>query len=151
MWYWTYRDRVRSLILGEMKKYKIKKVMVTFIHQFRDHLLTKEEMETQCKVTDTTWNNDLSVKKSVNDDLDSLIEDIRRGKEPNGDDVWTYFTPKLNKKELELVERKDDNFMQTFMSGMNADVSKDRMEASESDSKFVRGFCRRTTFTIKNH
>ena len=125
-----------------MKKYKLKSVMVTTIFMFRQDLITTEKMENYCKGKDDFC------KLSVNDDLESLFEDIRLGKEPD-DGVLTYFLPKLTKKELKLVEIQDTSYLETF-SLRNPDVSEAEMKLSESDSKFVRGRCWRTTFTIEN-
>ena len=116
--------------------------MVTKIHTWRWRLITKEKMENYC-------NGKEDEKESVNDDLEKLFEDIQLGKEPD-DYVYTYFLPKLTREELGLVERKDEDFMKTFGDGMYADVDKAEMMLSESDSKFVRGFGERKTFTIKN-
>ena len=99
-------------------------------------------MESYCK-------GDENEKDSVNDDLESLFENIRLGKEPN-EDVTTYFLPKLTQKELALVERRDTRYLQTFREGNSADVDKTEMMLSESDSKYVRGFSWRSTFVIEN-
>ena len=85
-------------------------------------------------------------KQSVNDDLDSFFKKLQLGQEPN-EDVRTYFLPKLTEKELELAEKKDFNYFQSF-SWSNPDVDETQMKLSESDSKFVQGFCWRNTFTV---
>ena len=144
--YYYYRwnvDRLRSFILEGMKKYNIKKVMVTSIYMWRNKLITKESMEKYCK-------GEKKEKDSVNDDLESLFEDLRLGKEPDEKEVWTYFLPKLTEEEMELVETKDPNYLQTFSNGDYADVEEAEMKLSESDSKFVEGYARRTTYTIEN-
>ena len=125
-----------------MEKHKIKKMMMTSINMWRSRLITKEKMEKFCKGKE-------NVKISVNDDLETLLEKIQLGEEPY-DYADFYFLPKLTEHELELVERKDKDFMKTFGDGMNADVDKAEMAASESDSKYVYGFGTRRTFTIKN-
>ena len=109
----------------------------------RGYLITKEHMENICN------GNDSDLEKSVNDDLESLLEDLLLGKEPT-DRVEIYFFPKLTKQELKLVEKKDKKFMNTFGTHLYADVSKADMEASESNSKFVHGYGGRRTFTIEN-
>ena len=116
--------------------------MVTIIFMRRWNLITKETTEYYC-------NGKEEEKESVNDDLEKLFEDIQLGKNPDND-VRTYFLPKLTKEELDLVERKDEDFMQTFYWEMDADVDKAEMMLSESDSKFVWGWGQRKTFTIKN-
>ena len=87
-------------------------------------------------------------KDSVNDDLESLFEDLRLGKEPKKR-VNTYFLPKLTEEEMELVERKDRNYFHTLQF-LSPDVEKAEMILSESDSKFVQGLGWRRTFTIRN-
>ena len=115
--------------------------MVTSIGSARFKLITKEEMESYCK-------GEKDEKDSVNDDLESLFENIRLGKEPN-EWVYTYFLPKLTEEELELVERRDTTYLQTFQWS-NPDVDETEMMLSESDSKYVRGRSWRKTFVIEN-
>ena len=133
---------LESFLLKGMKQYKLKKVMVTFIDMSRMELITKERMENYC-------NGKELQKESVNDDLEKLFEDIQLGKKPDLF-VPTYFLPKLTKKELDLVERKDEDFMHAFAYEMYADIDKAKMLLSESNSKFVLGEGRRRTLTIKN-
>ena len=141
-WYYYYNEDVlRSIILKGMKKNNIKKVMVTRIHMWRSHLITKEEMKNFC-------NEKEYEKDSVNDDLENLLNDIQLGKKPD-DYVQTYFLPELTREEMRLVERKDNDFMSTFRR-IFADVDKAVMMLSESDSIFVRGYGYRQTFTIEN-
>ena len=140
-YYYVYEDKLRSYILNGMKKHKIKSVMVTRISLYRVNLLTKEKMESYCK-------GEEEEKDSVNDDLESLFENIRLGKEPN-ELVRTYFLPKLTEEELELVERRDTSYLQTFWED-DPDVDETEMMLSESDSKYVRGEFRRRTLVIKN-
>ena len=116
--------------------------MVTSIYFYRSELITKEKMESYCK-------GDEWLKESVNDDLESLFENIRLGKEPD-EKVETYFLPKLMEEELELVERRDKNYLETFWLSNYPDVDEAEMMLSESDSKYVKGYNFRTTFVIKN-
>ena len=88
-------------------------------------------------------------KDSVNDDLESFFEDLRLGKEPDRF-ITTYFLPKLTEEEMELVERKDKNYLDTFLWGhFNPDVAIAEIVISDSDS-FVYGDGWRKTFTIEN-
>ena len=86
-------------------------------------------------------------KDSVNDDLESLFEDHRLGKEPD-EEVLTYFLPKLTEEEMKSVNGKDATYFETFRWSWNPDVKEAEMILSESDSKFVEGWGRRRTFTI---
>ena len=115
--------------------------MVTIISLERWKLITKEAMEDYCK-------GEEAEKVSVNDDLESFFEDLRLGKEPPHQSVFTYFLPKLTEEEMELVERKDRSYFETFLYVEEADVKEAEMKLSESDLKFVQGFGCRRTFTI---
>ena len=140
-YYWYPEERLRSFILEGMKKYKIKTAMVTIIHMRRYRLITIEHMENYCK-------GKKDEKNSVNDDLESFFEDLQNGKIPDNK-VGTYFLPKLPRKELELVKRKDPSYFENFWISY-PDVKAAEMRLSESDSKFGQGFSWRRTFTIDN-
>ena len=106
-------------------------------------------------------------KPSFNDDLDSLFEEIRLGKEQN-DWVETNTLSKATEEELKLLQRKNINvislddgrlfearndfklFRNPFQFPVNEDVTRAETKVSESDSKFVERFGYRRTFTIKN-
>ena len=99
-------------------------------------------MESYCK-------GEEDEKDSVNDDLESLFENIRLGKEPD-EYVETYFLPKLTEEELELVERRDTSYLQTFNRWkVDPDVNETEMMLSESDSKYVLCWSWRKTFVIE--
>ena len=136
-----YGDKLRSIILNVMKKYKIKSVMVTSIYMYRRNLITKEKMASYCS-------GEEKEKYSVNDDLESFLENIRLGKEPD-EEVTTYFLPKLTEEELELVERRDTSYLHTLWYS-NPDGQEAEMMLSESDSKYVYGLSTRRTFVIEN-
>ena len=134
-----HEDKLESFILNGMEKHKINSVMVTSIYLQRIRLITKEKMESYCKGEERE-------KDSVNDDLESLFENIRLGKEPN-ELVETYFLPKLTEEELELVGRSDYYYIQTFCNP-SPDVGEAEMMLSESDSKYVYGCSKRRTFVL---
>ena len=118
---------------------------MTSIYIRRSKIITKEEMENLY----TGYNLFEHATDSVNDDLESLFENLRLGKEPDDQWVYTYFLPKLTEEEMELVEQKDTNYLQTF-NVLNPDVPEAEMLVSESDSKFLNGVGQRRTFTIEN-
>ena len=134
-------NQLRSFLLREIEKHGIKTVMVTILHIRRYNLITKESRE-------SFYQGKKLRKESVNDDLESLFDKLRLGEKPY-EDVRTYFLPKLTEEELKLVENKDFDYFQTF-DWSNPDVDEAFMKSSESESKFVQGFCWRTTFTIEN-
>ena len=137
-------DNLKSIILKGMKKYKFKMVMATRISLRRRKVITKERMENYCK-------GKYYEKQSVNDDLESLLHDLQLGSKPD-ELVGTYFLPKLTTEELKLVDNCSvhNEFWNTFLNGVLADVNKDEMNASESKSKFVYAWGERSTFTIQN-
>ena len=139
-YYWLYDDRLRSFIQQEMKKYKIKSVMLTAIYMMRLNLITKEAMKNYCKGEEFE-------KVSVNDDLEGLFKDLRLGKEPNTL-VRTYFLRKLSQEELGLVDNKDQNYFETFFRFLNPDVSLEELNQSESKSKYVKGVSSCRTYVI---
>ena len=65
--------------------------MLTCIRLSRDKLITKEKMESYCK-------GEGDQKYSVNDDLESLFEDIRIGKELN-EYAFAYFLPRTKDRQ----------------------------------------------------
>ena len=62
--------------------------------------------------------------------------------------AWTYFSPELTLKEMELVENKDEAYMRSFKLLNNADVNETEMRLSSSSSKFLSAYCRRKTIAI---
>ena len=139
----SHQAKLKSFILDAMKKYNIKSVMVSLIYMVRRKLITKERMENYCKGKEAQ-------KDSVNDDLESLFEDLRLGKEPD-EENYTYFLPKLTKEEMVLVDKRDPSYLDTFSFPSNhIDVPEAEIRLSESKSKFLYGIGHRKTFTIHN-
>ena len=151
--YYHREYRLTSILLQGLKKYKIHSVMATIIHMHRNDLITIEEAMNYFK-------GKKYEKVSVNDDLESLFDDLRIGKEMIDvrNIIWKYdsfgtpfyFLPKLTTNELKLIERKDPILYETFQSS-NPDVDEAKMKLSDSESKFVRGSGYRKTFKITNY
>ena len=143
-YFWSREDELKTYILKGIEKYNIEKVMVTMMTMWRSGLISKERMENFYK-----GGNDFR-RKSFNSDLDSFFRAIRLGKKPYKR-IDTFYLPRLTVDELDLVERRDFNFMQTFLRECTCrDVHKSNMALSKSDSKFVDAYAVRKTFTIKN-
>ena len=87
-------------------------------------------------------------KDSINDDLESLFEDIRLEKQP-AKYTRTYFLPKLTEEELDLVDKKDLTYFANFFE-VDPDVEEAEMKASESNSKFVLAKGWRKTAVVEN-
>ena len=87
------------------------------------------------------------LKESINDDIESVFESIQLGEKPESI-AYTYFLPKLTQRELDLIETKDEDYLQTFFQFKNPDVDENEMKLSESNSKYVKVVCSRKTYTI---
>ena len=85
--------------------------MVTFISMWKERIITKEKRDNFCLGKRKTYGEQF--KESVADDLESLLEDIRRGEQPD-DLARTYFLPRLTEQEMELVQKKDTDYFNTF-------------------------------------
>ena len=146
--WWLSGISLSKIILEGMKKYQIKSVTVTAFYLWKENLITKEKMENLCK--------DENSEESVNDDFETFFDYIRLGfelRDLHNTHKSTYYLPKLTFDEQELVETNDEAFLNTLRNthdGIDADVSKVEMAASESNSKFVRGWCARHTYMITN-
>ena len=154
--YYLNENRLKSSFVREMEKQGIKSVIVTTIFMIRHRLVTKEAMEKYCgeriRVYGYTDVNSYTYgelrHKSVNDDLESFFEDLCLENAPDWE-ADTYFFPKLNIEEMELVEKKDSDYLANYLYNLNADVDEDEMKLSESDSKFVKAICERRSFKIE--
>ena len=143
-------SRLISFIREGMTKYKMRSIMVTQIHMAKRHLITKERFNKFCSGKEIE-------KLSINDDFESLLNDLRVGEEPDDEQIWSYFLPKLTEEELDLVEKKDFNYMSNFDLWIKcADKTRGEMkplfelksESKDWESKFAFVECERQTFMI---
>ena len=89
-----------------------------------------------------------TTKESINEDIESFFETLRQGKEITSC-ATTYFLPKLTEEELELVAKKDPNYLKTFYARRWADLEDPRLsKQSSSESKFVHAKCLRKSYII---
>ena len=101
---------------------------------------------TVCKVNILTDN---SVTYNMIDDTESqtiLLKKIKN-REINKDRIpedkdckRSFLLCLLDKKERKMLEQKDEDFMETFRSGEQADVPEAEWNSSESNLKFSRSF-----------
>ena len=117
-------SRLRYLIHKGMQDYKLEHVMVTSILIEKYRLITKKgfqmklfmnfsrfrrhhfENQPKEKKNQYCLGKDYVLRESVNDDFESLLENISIGIEPENF-AKTYFLPKLTEEEMKLVERKN--------------------------------------------
>ena len=110
----------------------------------RNHLITKEKMKEYCR------GEDRRLQKSINDDLETVFEDIQNRILPSYR-VDTYFLPELTEIENELVEMKvvmtetseTLKSLKTFRKTL-----KHSRKIPDSKSKFVLTKCERSTYRI---
>ena len=90
-------NKLKAFILKALREYELRSVTVTMIYLERWNLITKEERDDYCLGKDAIF------RKSVNEDLESLFEDVRLGEKTKNVRNALYFIPKLTTSEMELI------------------------------------------------
>ena len=145
-YYYTWQhETLESFVSKSLEKNDLKSTIITQIYMFRHVLITKEKMEEIC-LGKSDWRGD-TLKESVNDDLESVFKHLQQGIEPASEND-TFYVPKLSQEELKLVEQADQDYFQTFYNFKNPDVEDKEMKLSESNSKYISGYCWRWTYRI---
>ena len=131
-------------ILIKMQKYGIQSSIFTTLTMNRLNLITKEKSK---EAAQGKLENNLGefFKGSINDDLDSFVKNLQNSGEIDNENVYSFFTPKLTKEELKLVEQKNKEHMKTYWFNEHADVDVEEMQKSDSKDKYVYSQCRRVT------
>ena len=145
-----------------MKENQIEFAILTVLHNWREHIITKKEMK---KYYDGKITVDRGLRigqnryqESTLDDMESfiannLIADVKE------EDKYTFFLPKLSQEEMQLIENQDIEFLNSFACYYkhreNPDVKYDEslsleMLEKESKTKFLRGGSRRKTIFLKS-
>lgn len=132
-----------------LSKYHIEFAMVTIISMTRHDLNTKEMMEAYSQ-------GEKILNESVHDDLDYFLEKLQYEKfnyrdqlfQSDKEIIGSYFFPKLTAKEKQLVESKNELFMETLRE---KDPNKilQNMKKSESETMYVKAICWRLTFQVQ--
>ena len=114
----------------------------------RYNVVTKEEMLNYYK---GKYRERQNWKKSVNDDLESYLENMKTGELYREDARFTFFLSKLTERELKLLEDKNHEFLAMFDAEEDPDVPKLEMAKSESTSKFayIQGYRRTESLNIE--
>lgn len=122
--------------------------MVTLLRLGRIHVITKETMTDFYKGKMSDGKSD---KESANEDLESFLNRLRTAEHVKEEECVTYFLPKLNEHEVNLLGKSDEKYLKTFgwyYKGEDPDVDDEEMSKSESKSKFIRCLCVRNTFEL---
>ena len=125
---------------------------MTFSFVIRLNLVTKEKAKKAYKgelKNDPDWKY---YEGSINDDLERFFINLQNQEEVKYENVWSFFTPKLTKEELKLVQDRNEEHLKTYafsFDGLNPDVDVVEMNESDSKSKYVQGRCWRWTIPLK--
>ena len=144
-------ENFRRMFLTNMKRYGIQSSMVTMLHMWRKNLITKEKAKEASEGKLKNEKNWKYQEVSINDDLEMFLTNILNSKEIKEEKVYSFFTPKLTKEELKLVEVKNKEHLKTYgyhYDGVDPDVDPEEMKKSDSKSKYVHGTCVRRTFSL---
>ena len=134
-------EELETIMRNGMDKYQIKSALLTWVWMCRQDLITQELMKDYYK--GKMISSEGFHKESVHDDLDSLFYRLQLGENPDGEDVLTFFLPKLTEEEHKLIEDKNFDYLETFMGGLEAGFG-----MNKSDSTFIFGNCSRTSYMI---
>jgi len=128
-----------------MREYGIQSSIFTTLRMFRRNLITKEKSKQAAEgklKNDPDWKY---YEGSINDDLDSFINNLQNSNEMEDEKVESFFLPKLTKEELKLVEEKNEEHIMSYSSFLDADVDVEEMNESDSKDKYLHCECQRTT------
>ena len=115
--------------------------MVTLLRLGRIHIITKETMIDFYKGKMSDGKGD---KESANEDLESFLSRLRTERHLKEEECISFFLPKLNEHEVNLLEKSDEKYLKTFgwyYKGEDPDVDDDEMSKSESKPKFICSLC----------
>jgi len=143
-------EKLKEIILKKMREYGIQSSILTMLHMRRRNLITKEKSKqaAQGKLkNEPIWKD---YEGSINDDLDSFINNLQNSNEMGDEKVKSFFLPKLTKEELKLVEEKDEEHMMTYWFQIHADVDVKEMKKSDSKDKYLHSLCIRETVHLNS-
>ena len=139
-----------------MNKYGIQSLLLTMLSMSRINLITKEQMKDLYKgklINPKSDRTRIVPEVSINDDLESFFIRLQED-DLIEEEVRSFFLPKLTEEELKLVEDRNAKHLKTYMAnyyGFDPDVDVKTMLKSNSKSKYMYGYCSRTTvsFSLK--
>ena len=143
--YWLSHKKLKEIILKKMRKYGIQSSVLTTLVMRREYLITKEKSKQAAEgklKDDPEWQR---YEGSINEDLESFVNNLQNSEEIDYEDVWSFFTAKLTKEELKLVEQKNKGHMETYFYEFDADIGVEEMKKSDSKDKYVHSSCHRIT------
>ena len=150
-WILQREEKLKEVILTEMRKYGIQSSILTMLKMYRRNLVTKEKVKKAYKgelKNDEDW---IDYEGSINDDLERFFINLQNQKEVKYENVVSFFTPKLTYEETKLVQEGNEDHLKSYLDhlrGLNPDVDVEEMKKSDSKSKYVHGRCLRRTIPL---
>merc|ERR1711917_163180 len=87
--------KLKEIILKKMREYGIQSSILTMLHMHRRNLITKEKSKQAAEgklMNDPEWED---YEGSINDDLDSFINNLQNSNEVRDENVWSFFGYKV--------------------------------------------------------
>ena len=151
-----HTEKFKEIILSKMRKYGIQFSILTMLLMQRQNLITKEKAKRyyqekislpRIKFPFTKEDNTFKLYEgSINDDLDKFVTNLENA-HVEEESIWSFFTPKLSKEELNLVQVGDKKHLKTYWK-KKPDVDSKEMKKSDSKDKYVKVECRRATMLL---
>ena len=138
-------NNLPNLFMRKMKKYSLKSALLTTFKVQKHGLINKEKMENISRGQEKLLEK--GREQSVNDDLESFIQDLRLGEKPD-QYARSYFLPMLTKEEMKseyLV-----NYLATLQLPSDDDDDETETKAHKSNSIFADAHCIRETYIIRD-
>ena len=139
--------KMQEIILQKMRKYRIQSAVLTTLEMRRDYLITKEKSQEPAEGKRKNGFGEF-YEGTINDDLDSFVNNLQNSQKIDYENVWSFFAPKLTKEELKLVEEKNREHMEQAYFFPDADVAVEEMKKSDSTYKYVHTRCERRSLYL---
>ena len=147
----TTSAKLKDIILTKMRKFGIQSSIVSHLHMMRLRLVTKEKAKKGQNGEMRDDEGRVYNAGSINDDLERFLRNLQNQTEVKEEVVRSFFTPKLTNEEMKLVQEGNRKHLSSYVDTFNyenPDVGFEEMEQSNSNSKYVHGFCWRRTFPL---
>ena len=141
--------------------------MMTTLRMSRDHIITQEDVDLLTKGLNSIKHRPLynhwfglepvpsgkfEVRNGENievcDDLEYFFKKIKNGNySKNFEETRTYFLPQLKEDEMQLLDKKDETHLETYLRA-SPDIDQKEIQLSYSQYKYVKCSCERKTLLI---
>ena len=144
--------QLTDFLISAMTEHGIGSLIITKLEMVRNKLITMEasRMAYDGKLKNDEDGNNYEgsiydhYKGSIYDELESFQNNLFTKIE----NVRSVFLPKMRDDELKLVDNRDEDYMESFLSKFEADINKTEMALSESNGKFLYSQCFRETTVL---